>query len=147
MLRAAGETLAVAESCTGGWLGRDLTAVPGASDCFWGGVIAYADSAKLSLLSVSPKTLARHGAVSEPTASEMAAGVAGASGATWAVAITGVAGPAGGTPEKPVGTVCIAVAGPVTRCGTWHLEGGRDGIRRSAVSRALGLLAEAIESR
>jgi nicotinamide-nucleotide amidase len=144
-LRAARQTLAVAESCTGGWLGREITSVPGASACFWGGVIAYDDSAKLRLLSVAEDTLAVHGAVSERTATEMAAGVAVLSGATWGVGITGVAGPGGGTADKPVGTVCVAIAGPRPRCMTWHLSGEREGIRREAVARTLGVLEAAIE--
>jgi len=146
-LYAAGETLAVAESCTGGWLGRDITSVPGASASFWGGIIAYDNSAKLSLLAVSPETLAIHGAVSEATAAEMAAGVAALSEATWSVAITGLAGPSGGTPDKPVGTVCVAVAGPVRLSRTYLLPGDREGVRAEAVARALGLLIEVFEGR
>lgn len=147
MLNAAGETLAVAESCTGGWLGRDITSIPGASASFWGGVIAYDNSVKQSLLAVSPETLAGHGAVSEATAAEMAAGVAALSRATWSVAITGLAGPAGGTPDKPVGTVCVAVAGPVRLCRTYQLPGDRESVRAQAVARALGLLLEAFKGR
>jgi PncC family amidohydrolase len=147
MLYAAGETLAVAESCTGGWLGRDITSVPGASASFWGGVIAYDNSAKQNLLAVSPGTLADHGAVSEETAAEMAEGVAALSEATWSVAVTGLAGPSGGTPEKPVGTVCIAVAGPVRLSRTYRLRGDRETVRATAVARAFGLLLEAFEGR
>jgi PncC family amidohydrolase len=147
MLYAAGETLAVAESCTGGWLGRDITSVPGASASFWGGIIAYDNSAKLSLLAVSPETLTSHGAVSEATAVEMAAGVAALSESTWSVAITGLAGPSGGTPDKPVGTVCVAVSGPVRLSRTYLLPGDREGVRAEAVARAFGLLIEAFEGR
>lgn len=147
MLHIAGETLAVAESCTGGWLGRDITSVPGASASFWGGVIAYDNSAKRSLLAVSPDTLADHGAVSEETAAEMAAGVAALSEATWSVAVTGLAGPSGATPDKPVGTVCIAVAGPVRLSRTYRLTGDRESVRAAAVTRALRLLLEAFAGR
>lgn len=147
MLYAAGETLAVAESCTGGWLGRDITSVPGASASFWGGVIAYDNSAKRNLLAVSPDTLADHGAVSEETAAEMAEGVAALSETTWSVAVTGLAGPSGGTPDKPVGTVCIAVTGPVRLSRTYRLRGDRETVRAAAVARALGLLLEAFEGR
>jgi len=147
MLQSAGETLAVAESCTGGWMGRDVTSVSGASASFWGGVIAYANSAKVKVLKVSPETLDAYGAVSEPTATEMAVGVASLSGATWGVAITGLAGPSGGTRSRPVGTVCMAVAGPVSLCRTYRLPGDREGVREEAVARAFGLLLEALESR
>jgi len=111
-LRRGDHTLAVAESCTAGGLGAALAAVPGASDVFLGGVIAYANRVKQELLGVPAELLASHGAVSDPVAQAMAAGVRRATGADWALAITGVAGPAGGTAEKPVGLVHIAVAGP-----------------------------------
>ena len=111
-LRERGQTLAVAESCSGGGLGAALAAVPGASDVFLGGVIAYANSVKQGLLAVPAELLERHGAVSDPVAQAMALGARRATGADWALAITGVAGPAGGSAEKPVGLVHIAVAGP-----------------------------------
>ena len=111
-LRRRGQTLAVAESCTGGGLGAALAAVPGASDVFLGGVIAYANPVKQEVLGVSPELLEAHGAVSDPVAQAMAQGGRRATGADWALAITGVAGPGGGTEQKPVGLVHIAVAGP-----------------------------------
>ena len=111
-LRQRGETLAVAESCTGGGLGAALAAVPGASDVFQGGVIAYANAVKQGLLGVPAALLETHGAVSDPVAMAMAEGARRATGATWAIAVSGIAGPGGGTVEKPVGLVHIAVAGP-----------------------------------
>ena len=111
-LRRRGQTLAVAESCTGGGLGATLAAVPGASDVFLGGVIAYANSVKQALLGVPAELLASHGAVSDPVAQAMAEGARRTTGADWALAISGVAGPGGGTEQKPVGLVHIALAGP-----------------------------------
>ncbi len=143
-LRSTSTTLAVAESCTGGWLGKVITSIPGASVSFWGGVIAYDDEAKLKLLSVSPGALSADGAVSERTAREMASGIVEASGATWGVGITGLAGPDGGTADKPVGTVYVAISGPSDLCRAYHLSGDRRSIRSQAVDRALELLDEAL---
>ena len=111
-LRRRGETLAVAESCTGGGLGAALAAVPGASEVFLGGVIAYANAVKQAVVGVPADLLERHGAVSDPVALAMAAGVRRLTGASWGMAVTGIAGPGGGSEAKPVGLVHIAVAGP-----------------------------------
>ena len=111
-LRRRGQTLAVAESCTGGGLGAALAAVPGASEVWLGGVIAYANAVKQQLLGVPAGLLEQHGAVSDPVAQAMAQGARRVTGADWALAITGVAGPGGGSEAKPVGLVHIAVAGP-----------------------------------
>lgn len=144
-LRAAGQTVAVAESCTGGGLGARLTALPGSSDYVLGGVISYADEVKTALLGVDPAVISRHGAVSAECAEAMAVGARTRLGSDWALAITGVAGPGGGTPEKPVGLVHIARAGPggvvhaVRRRG-----GGREAIRSASVAAALHLLREAL---
>ncbi len=111
-LRRRGETIAVAESCTGGGLGAALAAVPGASQAFLGGVIAYANAVKERQLGVCTELLERHGAVSDEVAMAMAEGARTLTGSTWAIAVTGIAGPGGGSEEKPVGLVHIAVAGP-----------------------------------
>jgi nicotinamide-nucleotide amidase len=104
------KTLALAESCTGGHIAHRVTNVPGASEIFLGGVVSYANAAKTALLGVRPESLAAHGAVSETVAREMALGARAKFGADFALAVTGIAGPGGGTPEKPVGTVYIALA-------------------------------------
>jgi nicotinamide-nucleotide amidase len=104
------QTLAVAESCTGGYISHRLTNVPGASAVFSSGLVTYSNEAKQTFLGVRPETLAQHGAVSEPVAREMAEGARRASRADYGIAVTGIAGPGGGTAEKPVGTVFIALA-------------------------------------
>ncbi len=112
LLRSSGETLSIAESCTGGGLGQMLTEIPGSSDYFWGGVIAYDNSVKIGLLGVNPEDLEKFGAVSATVAEQMAAGVKNRLSTTWGLSITGIAGPTGGTEAKPVGLVYIGLAGP-----------------------------------
>jgi len=109
MCRTRGLTIGIAESCTGGLLGARITAIPGSSDVMLGGVIAYHDDVKRNQLGVAAADIAQHGAVSEPVVRQMASGVRRITGARIGMGITGVAGPGGGTPEKPVGTVWIAV--------------------------------------
>jgi nicotinamide-nucleotide amidase len=113
LLTERGQTLSVAESCTGGLVANLITDVPGASDYFLFSATTYANSAKEAILKVSPKTLEQSGAVDETTALEMATGVRAAGGSDWGVSTTGIAGPSGGNEDKPVGTVCIGVAGPL----------------------------------
>lgn len=134
LLRENGQTLATAESCSGGLLGDRITDVPGSSTYYMGGVIAYSNELKEKLLAVSPSTLSTHGAVSEETAREMALGVRKLTGADLGVVTTGIAGPDGGTPEKPVGTVAIALAadalGPSkVRSRTYRLWGNREWVK------------------
>ena len=111
-LKKLGRTVACAESCTGGNIARLITAVPGASAYFLGGVVSYANEVKVNVLGVRKEDLDKYGAVSEPVAAQMAKGVRRITGAEYAVSTTGIAGPDGGTPEKPVGTVWLAVSGP-----------------------------------
>lgn len=143
VLEHAHQMLATAESCTGGWAARVLTAVPGSSKWFERGFVTYSNAAKSDMLGVSTETLARDGAVSEATVRAMAEGALARSGAQMAVAITGVAGPSGGTVEKPVGTVWVAWAraGYETRARRWQFEGDREAVRRQSVTAAIeGLL-------
>ena len=141
--RAAGLRLATAESCTGGLVGARLTDVPGASDVYVGGVVAYSDELKRSALGVSGQTLRAHGAVSKETAAAMASGVRARLGADVGVAVTGVAGPGGGTPEKPVGLVYLYAEGPDGH-SAWSgcLPGDREAVRNRATALALHLLRQ-----
>ena len=142
-LGQAGQTLSVAESCTGGGLGAELTAVPGASSVMLGGVISYANAVKRDLLSVPEALLEQHGAVSAPVAEAMALGVRRLTGSDWALSVTGIAGPDGGTPEKPVGLVFVAVAGP-DGCSSQRLRlgntRGREWIRTVSAGEVLNAL-------
>ncbi len=110
LLRKSGETLSVAESCTGGTLGGMLTDISGSSDYFWGGVISYDNSVKIAVLGVNPEDLEKYGAVSANVAEQMAVGVRKQLGTTWGLSITGIAGPGGGTETKPVGLVYVGLA-------------------------------------
>ena len=144
--RSLGVRLAVAESCTGGLVGARLTEVPGSSDVFVGGVIAYDNALKRDLLGVPEALLAEHGAVSEPVARAMASGAASRFGVRGAVAVTGVAGPGGGSPEKPVGTVWLAAAlndEVVSRRSMF--PGSRHEIRARAAQAALLLLYRSLD--
>ena len=146
-LLARQQTLATAESCTGGLVGAALTNLPGSSAWYLGGVVAYANDLKIRLLGVPAETLAAHGAVSLETARAMAQGARAAAAADFAVSITGIAGPAGGTPEKPVGLVFIGVAAPHgTATFKHHFSGSRAEIRQAATEAALRHLLEAVEA-
>jgi nicotinamide-nucleotide amidase len=143
--------VATAESCTGGLLAKMLTDIPGSSAYFRQGYITYSNEAKTDLLNVPRELIAQHGAVSEPVAEAMARGCQEQSGAAYCLAITGIAGPDGGTPTKPVGTVCIALAAPVpphsslithhsSLARTFHLFGDREMVRDRAAKMALTML-------
>ena len=138
----SGESLALAESCTGGLIGYRITAVPGSSRYFRGAAVTYEDGVKERLLGVRRATLTRHGAVSAETAVAMARGARKVFAAGIALSVTGIAGPGGGSDEKPVGTVCIGVAGPGggREVRTVQFPGDRAMIRRQATQAALDLL-------
>jgi PncC family amidohydrolase len=141
-----GLTLATAESCTGGGVAAAITDLPGVSSFFLGGIVSYANDVKQDLLGVPEAVLAEHGAVSEPTARAMAAGVRTRLGADIGVSTTGIAGPDGATPTKPVGLVYIAVTTPTTtlvRQDVW--PGNREAVRRASVEAALELVIRALE--
>jgi nicotinamide-nucleotide amidase len=137
-----GRTIATAESCTAGMVAARLTDRPGSSAYVAGGVVSYSNDAKMELLGVDSRLLADHGAVSEPVAEAMAAGALKRFGADTAVAITGIAGPGGGSPEKPVGTVCFSVqlAEGATLTRTLLLPGNRSDIRERSTTVAMHLL-------
>lgn len=138
-LSQRGQMLVAAESCTGGWIAKVLTDLPGSSAWFECGVVAYSYEAKEALLGVNPHTLENAGAVSQETANEMVSGALARFGASVAVAVTGIAGPSGGTADKPVGTVWIAWKrrGGYARAEVFHFPGDREAVRRQTVARAL----------
>ncbi|MEO8069874.1 MAG: competence/damage-inducible protein A [Acidobacteriota bacterium] len=149
LLRVRKWMLAAAESCTGGLLLGRLTDVPGSSAWVTGGVVAYADDVKVRELGVAADVIAAYGVVSEPTAIAMAEGVRARLGTDVGVSITGIAGPGGGSPEKPVGTVAVAVAVaglPSTLARTFHFPGDRETVRRHSTSAALEMVRRALVS-
>ncbi len=148
LLLERGEWLAAAESCTGGWLAQSVTAIAGSSAWFDRGFVTYSNAAKMDMLGVPESTLDRHGAVSEAVARAMAQGALAHSRADWTVAITGIAGPGGGSPEKPIGTVCFAWASKNGGCeATLSLfSGDRATIREQAVRFALNGLIDRLGS-
>lgn len=142
-LSGAGQTLATAESCAGGLIAHRITNVPGASEVFLGGIIAYSNTVKTALLGVPEELLIAHGAVSEPVARAMAEGACRRLGSDWSVAVTGIAGPGGGTPEKPVGLVYVAVHGPrVSEVHRVRFQGDRESIKQQTAEAALRILRE-----
>ncbi len=141
-LATSGKAVATAESCTGGWVAKAITDIPGASAVFHYGIVSYSNGAKEQILGVQIETLAEHGSVSEPVVEEMANGALNLSGADFGVAVSGVAGPDGGSDEKPVGTVWFAWAvrdGGKIRTDTscQHFDGDRDLVRELTVVYAL----------
>lgn len=144
-LLAAGKRVATAESCTGGWVAKCLTDIPGSSRWFERGYVTYSNPSKEQAIAVSGEVIATFGAVSRPVAEQMAAGALHVSGADLAVAITGIAGPEGGSADKPVGLVWLALASrsgpPIAQRN--QFVGDREAIRRAAVAAALRLLVDA----
>ena len=143
LLLERGETLALAESCTGGWVGQAITALPGSSGWFDAGFVTYSNNAKTQVLGVHPQTLSKHGAVSAETAVEMAEGALERGQTDWSLAVTGIAGPTGGTLTRPVGTVLFAWASRdgMREAETRRFDGDRRAVRMQSVAHALeGLL-------
>ncbi len=143
-LGALGWQVSTAESCTGGWIAKVLTDIPGSSAWFSRGVVAYSNAAKRDLLGVPDAVLGAEGAVSEATAAALVRGALVVSGAEIAVAVTGVAGPEGGSPGKPVGTVWFGwgLRGGEPACLCQHFSGDREAVRRQSVACALDGLLE-----
>jgi nicotinamide-nucleotide amidase len=148
LLRQNGQVLATAESCTGGWISQAVTMIPGSSKWFDCGFVTYTNRSKQALLGVRVGTLEQHGAVSELTVREMAEGVLRRTQADCSVAVSGVAGPDGGSDDKPVGTVWLAVSArdSATRASRLQLNGDRDAVRRQTVIAALQALIKMAES-
>lgn len=148
LLLARGESVATAESCTGGWVAQTLTSIPGSSMWFERGLVTYSNESKQALLGVSAATLASSGAVSMATVSEMAAGLLAASPADWTLAISGIAGPGGSVPGKPVGYVCFAWAhrGSNPQTEDAIFPGGRRQVRARSVRHGLRGLIGRLEA-
>ena len=145
-LKSRGETVSVAESLTGGGLGHALTQIPGASDVFVGGIIAYTSIVKVNFLGVKQSTIDEHTVVSEEVAVEMAQGAINLLGSTWAISTTGIAGP-GDYMGIREGTVWISICGPICQTLQLTLDSGRDGVRQGAISSAIGNFARILSYR
>ncbi len=140
------ETLCVAESLTGGALGAAITEIPGASQVFVGGTIAYSKESKSAILGVDAQDLASYGVVSEEIAQAMANGARKVFGATWGIATTGVAGP-GSADGVPAGTVWIAISGPINHCALLEIEGDREVVRNATVTSAIAAFERILSTR
>lgn len=147
-LVAKNASIVTAESCTGGLIAGALTSVSGSSAVVYGGFVTYSNAAKMKMIGVGEKTLSINGAVSEPVAREMAYGAHEVADTSFSVAVTGIAGPTGGTPEKPVGLVHFAVAGPVdvVHKRVEFSDLGRERIREESVKLALQMVLEAVQA-
>jgi nicotinamide-nucleotide amidase len=145
-LRKAGLVVSTAESCTGGWIAKQLTDIPGSSAVFDSGLVCYSNAAKQTLLDVDPAAIADHGSVSEQVVRAMAQGALMHAKSDLAVAVSGVAGPDGGSELKPVGTVWFALAkrGSVTMTRCEYLPGGREEVRLGAVIISLEMILQAV---
>lgn len=147
LLTGRGKTLALAESCTGGWISNELTHLPGASRYFLGGVCVYSNASKESLLGVPRETLDHFGSVSEETSRAMAEGVRDLFYSDYAISVTGIAGPAGGTKEKPVGTAFVGLAGPRgTDVKSFYFPGDRITFKQSVSCAALDWLCHELRN-
>ena len=145
-LAAKAWTVTTAESCTGGWIAKCLTDLPGSSEWFESGYVTYSNAAKMAMLDVPAPLLAQFGAVSEPVVQAMAAGALAASGADCAIAVSGIAGPTGGSAEKPVGTVWLAVATPDAMQTQQQCFGGdRDFVRRQSAAAGMAQLCALLD--
>jgi nicotinamide-nucleotide amidase len=147
-LMRRGLMLVTAESCTGGWIAEAVTSVPGSSEWFERGFVTYTYVSKREMVGVRGETLEKHGAVSEPVVREMATGAIEHSHAQVAIAVSGVAGPSGGSPDKPVGTVCFAweIKDGAEKVETRRFRGDREAVRRESVVHALEVMIELIDS-
>jgi nicotinamide-nucleotide amidase len=144
-LRSRNQTIGFAESCTAGLLSASIGAISGVSDVYLGAVVAYSNQAKVDLLNVSWNSLKNDGAVSEKVARQMAAGIRNQLKCHWTISITGIAGPTGGTPDKPVGMVWLAVSGPgFEEAELHHFTGNRIEVQTQSVNIAVGMLLKAV---
>ena len=146
LLTETKKSVSTAESCTGGWIGKEFTGIPGSSKWYGFGFITYSNKAKLKTLGVSKDVLLEEGAVSEKVVKEMAEGAIKNSGSDFSISISGIAGPTGGSEDKPVGTVCFGIGSKDNiSCYTEHFEGDRDQVRKQSVDFALNELLKCLQ--